>query len=335
MSQQRLFASATMDPATLRDRGPFLSPPRDILTWLIRNHGSKVGVTEENFPRRAGESGISSRHARRWLRGDVARLTSHSKKQLAALFRPGLPHLRPEFFDCPTAHEFAAKLKERPAHDVHILLPAMSEVVGPPDIGAARDQLHGFWLLYQFAFDNTGALCQEIVNVFEQDGLLRFRWHFRARATHAQGTLFHADGQVLPIGDSYAMIGLDGLAPKTHARLRMLMLRQTAPHAILGYHRFGILTSVSPVTREPCAARVLMRRVSAPQSEEDFVTENARFISRRQLARIFSSKRAEAVLDMISNARSAQRRDFVLTTETNEFTRRLFDLSRDIWPSDE
>lgn len=328
-----------MPPASPKrrdDGGPAASAIRDILAYLIERHGAQVGINSDTLVHHAGRVGLSARTVKRWQREAVAKINVPSRTKLVKLFKPALPHLTEDMFTAKNAFEFADKLQRHPTFDVHVLLPSDRQVISRESLAFATDQLKGIWLLYRYSFDDTGTICQEVIDVKRDDNRLTFSFHFRVNSSEQGGQLLKAFGEVLPIGDSYLMLSLEAAPNPERSRARTLLLRRTEPHYIFGQYRFGLLQSISPYTREPCAARILMRRaeVTRPADMAQFIKQHARFMKDAELDSVFPQARADRVREILSNKLGEPGGKHILTTNTNIFNARMFAESAERGPGD-
>jgi hypothetical protein len=289
---------------------------KNVLRWLIEQHGRKIGITELNFADYAEAHKVSRRNAERWLRAGDKALNKNSRAALAKLFAPALPQLRPDFFRAKTASQFARYLEEHSDNNVHIMLPSERPVVQPEVRQLAKLHLGGIWSLYRYSFDNMETIAREVLHVFEEGNRVLFRFHFRIGgldlAEPAQSV-----GEVVPVGDAFLLIGLEASQATHMSRIRTLFLRQATHHPLAGKYRFGILSSISPTTREPCAARVLLSRVKLPSSDlEGFIRSHACFLKEEEFDKQVPANFAKTLKFIFSNRVKNQRGDRVLTTSS-------------------
>jgi len=300
------------------------SLPAQILSYLIQQYGSRIGVDSSNFVDICVERNLlSSRGAENLLNGETQKLTSKSRNAIMAIFEPAIRNLKTHWLKANSLQDLINKI-ERPMQSgngeamLELYLVRGADARNEKLTNELSNELVGYnFISYRYAFENTGRIAKELLSIYDSGGGdIRFKYYFRVGPDSVK-TFRVCSGGLIAVSTSIVLVGVYTDIENQKSRIRTLMLlsedhddKQPVNHF---NQRVGMMMSGLPSTNrlrdEPGTSIVFLERLETMGLlSEDVVMNHINWIEAEDIEKENWHPNAKIITDLISN----QPTDFIV-----------------------
>jgi len=272
-----------------------LTPFSQILRYMVSTHGQRIGLIDREIdfqdvrhPSTDEESkvladlaermGIEEKNLRRLWTGQSAKPQRRTVEALVNVFKTADPDLTPAQFWASSLDSFLKY--PRPIDQVQLQVPGYTR-----SLGRLEQRLCGTFVAYRYPFEgsNEQKVCREVVHIWRDKGVIRFRMSFlpkddgEAPPGEFRGTVLKIDNSLLFLGQTPG--GEDGVP----ARGRTMFVCDELELEPMRRTMFALLSSTRLFGGgAPCAACTILVRVDRrdlkPATETAFVEQATRIL---------------------------------------------------------
>jgi len=248
------------------------------LNYMVETYGPKLRIPvgtkaiAQWFEEQYGE--VSERTVRLILHG-TGSPNPHPKtlQALTKCFRPAVPAIQDSWWTLSDHSEFLRLARPSGSKDsVQLVVPNYHRAI----LGLEH-RWCGTYIAYRYSFEarTDGLVAREVIHIWLDNSVMRFRMSYWAEATtHPGQKARFFEGTVLPVGLSVFLVGLS--SDGEHDRGRSLFFHDDRSPGEMRDCKFGLLTS----TRlhgdyGPCVACIFLVRVDWVPSDLDTFMQDA------------------------------------------------------------